>query len=89
MSSAKSANCWALFVVKFTHPSAVGSMDGTSIRRDCVPRGGRPQVAAKSANTEGKALIPTPMQSSMATSTWVPTPALWARHQPANAPTAA
>ena len=47
-----------------------GHLDPARLR----PRGGRPQAAAKSAKTDGKALMPTPMQSRSATSTWVPTP---------------
>ena len=86
---AKSANCWALFVVKLTHPSAVGSMDGTSILRDDATMGGRPHAAANSANTDGNVTIPTDMQSKTATSTWAPVPVRVARHDADRAPMAA
>ncbi len=74
MSTAKSANCWALFVVKFTYPSAVGSTEGTSILRVDAVIGGLPQLAVNAANTEGNVTMPMAMQSRTDTSTWLPTP---------------
>ena len=72
------------------HPSiGVGSTDGTSILRDDAAIGGRPQLAANAAKTEGKVTMPMAMQSRTDTSTWPPTPVWSARHHAASAPTAA